>query len=182
MVKDLHPATFAVLGFILGLVVFSIFLKPQVETRVTETIRTETDTVYVTKTETIVKTQFKYIYERDTVIEDYKPKIRGFKELYPFTYGNVSISGEVLGELRYMNVNTDFKIPTITNTITKEKTTTNTIIQRGIFLGGGFSDQMAYSVGVAYLGNGFMANLDYTPNMDMIQANIKINPFKVKNK
>jgi hypothetical protein len=27
-----------------------------------------------------------------------------------------------------------------------------------------------------------MANLDYTPNTDMIQANIKINPFKIKNK
>jgi hypothetical protein len=165
--NDISPIAYLILGIVLGLVIYGYFLKPDIETRVEYRETIKTDTVYVTKTETITKTQFKYIYERDTIIENYQPKIRGFKELYPFTYGNVSITGEVLGELRYINITADFRLPTVTNTITKEKNTTIIKKPSGIFLTAGMNSNLTPSIGGMYLRDKSLINYSYQPSIQV---------------
>lgn len=192
-----------IIGIFAGALIYDWFLLPEVETSTKETTTKTTSTEYKDLKETIdlsnwenlvdsLKSELKrkpkvIIHEvlRDTIIEGYKPKIQAFRAMFPTSIGNAYLSGEVLGEVLKTSLSTDFKIPVVTNTITNEKTTTKTIIQKGLFLGGGFSNQMDYQLGAAYLGNGFMVNVDYTPKpqyleTSLIQANIKINPFKIK--
>lgn len=186
--KDISPIATLILGIVLGLVVYGFFLQPEVETKVVIKETFATDTVYVTKKDTVYldKTKISHEFIRDTVLlEGWKPKINRFRAVFPHTYGNAYLSGEVLGEVLNTELTNDFRLPVITNTITKEKNTTNTIIQRGLFVGGGFANTMDYSLGAAYLGNGFLVNVDYTPNhkfmeQSLVQANIKINPFRIK--
>jgi hypothetical protein len=113
--------------------------------------------------DTIYRDNFKYIYERDTIIEDYKPKIRGFKETYSTLYGNVSIHGELLGELNYMTFTSDLRIPQINNVITKEKTNTIIIKPKGFYLTGGISNQFSYSFGATYLNNNSLIGYEFEP-------------------
>lgn len=85
--------------------------------------RVTVDTCYIESTEIIFldKPDIEILYERDTVlIDSYEPKIKGYKALFPFLYGDVSITGEVLGEVLKMDAKADFKIPQITNTIERE--------------------------------------------------------------
>lgn len=176
-----------IIGIFAGALIYDWFLLPEIETK-TELVTTiQVDTVFVPVKETVylTKEKIKHKYLRDTVLIGYNPKIKGYSAIFPLLYGDAYLNGEVLGEVLSMNLKTDFKIPSVTNTITNEKTTMKTIIQKGIFVGGGFSNQMDYQLGAAYLGNGFMVNVDYTPKpqyleTSLIQANIKINPFKIK--
>jgi hypothetical protein len=191
------------IGIFAGALIYDWFLLPEVETSTKETTTQTTTTEYKDLKETIdlsnwenivdsLKSELKrkpkvIIHEvlRDTIIEGYKPKIQAFRAVFPTSIGNAYLSGEVLGQVMKTSLSTDYKIPVITNTIINEKTTTRTIVQKGIFVGGGFSNQMDYQLGAAYLGNGFMVNVDYTPKpqyleTSLIQANIKINPFKIK--
>jgi hypothetical protein len=154
-----------VIGFLVGMLLYNFFLRPEVEIKVEYRETIKTDTVYVTQTETVIKTEFKYIYERDTVIENYQPKIRRFKELYAFTYGNVAVSGEVLGELRYIGVKTYFRLPTVTNVITKEKTTTIIKKPSGIYLTAGMNSELHPSIGGLYLRDKTLVNYFYQPSI-----------------
>jgi hypothetical protein len=186
MANRISVVTF-IIGIFLGALIYDWFLLPDIETKVEYKTTIKVDTVFVPVKETVylTKEKIKHEYLRDTIIQDYKPKIQAFKAVFPTSVGNAYLSGEVLGQVLKTSLSTDFKIPVVTNVITNEKTTTNTIIQKGIFLGGGFSNQMDYHVGVAYLGNGFMANVNYTHtpknlSQPLIQADIKLNLFKIK--
>ncbi len=189
-----------VAGVVAGLFLYHFFMKPEKETVHTYSERVETtiDSTLVTEISELsnyidsLESQlgkprpFKHIYLRDTVlIEPIEPKIKQFSATFPLLYGNAHLDGEVLGEVLKTSLRTDFRIPTVTNTVTKEKTTTTTIVQKGFFVGGGFSNTTDWHVGAAYLGKGYLVELNYTPtptfaeNPD-IQASIKINPFSKK--
>lgn len=158
---------FFAIGLIIGLLIYDRLLVPDVQTK-TEYIETiKTDTVYTVVRDTIYRYKFKYIYERDTIIEDYKPKIRGFKETFVTLYGNAYLSGEVLGELRYASLTADLKFPQITNTITKEKNTTTIIKPSGVFLTGGINSQFTYSIGATYLKDKSLIGYEYQPEIDL---------------
>lgn len=135
---------FALCGFTIG---YFLIKKEQIETIVTKT-EFKTDTLYVTIRDTIrlTKTEIKQEYLRDTVLIDFKPQIKAFTASNRFLYGNISVSGEVLGEVLKMDISHDMKLPTITNTITK----TNTIIKKpsGIFLTAGVNQTTPYVGGV----------------------------------
>ena len=165
------------IGLIIGLLLYERFLVPDIKTKVEsmETIRT--DTIYTVVRDTIYRDKFKYIYERDTIIEYYKPKIRGFKETYSTLYGNVYLSGEVLGELRYASLTTDFKFKQITNTILKEKNTTSVIKPSGVYLTGGVSSNFSYSIGATYLNDKSLIGYEYQPQLDLHSLRVGFKVF-----
>jgi hypothetical protein len=151
MDKGLLFAVIFLLGLVSGYILFDWQSKGSIDRIVTKTIQT-TDTVFVHLTDTVhvLRTEIKQQYLRDTVfVETYEAKINAFKTSKPFLYGNTTVSGEVLGEVLKMDIVNDFKIPTITNTIT----TTNTIIKKplGLFLTAGVNQQLIPSVGVTLI-------------------------------
>jgi hypothetical protein len=162
----------AIIGVIIGLLLYDFFLVPEVITKVNIVETIKSDTVYVTQRDTIKIRDVKYVYERDTIIENYQPKIRGFKEFYPTMYGDVWVTGQVLGELRYVDISHDFKIPTVTNTITKEKTVTNTVLSKGVYLGGGVNSIMQYNVSASYVDNKYIFQYQYQPQLNVHQIGL----------
>jgi hypothetical protein len=126
---------YTVIGIIIGLFLYDWFLVPEVQTKVEIRTETKTDTVYFSHVDTVYIDKIRHEFIRDTIIKDYKPKIQAFSSDFPTLYGNASVNGEVLGEVLKMSLINDFKIPTVTNTVTTEKTVTNTIIRNGLFVG-----------------------------------------------
>jgi hypothetical protein len=128
-----------------------------VEVRKTDTVFVEfTDTLYLTKSE------IKQEIIRDTVIIDYKPQIRAFRTSKPFLYGNTYVTGEVLGEVLNMSISNDFKIPSVTNTISRTENITNTIAPKGLFLGAGVTNQLKPLAKIDYLNKDFIFTYGYT--------------------
>jgi hypothetical protein len=174
-------------GIVIGFYLYDWFLAPEVKEKIVETIKIETRIDSVPYKEIVYVDRVKIVHRhiRDTVFsEPYKLRINRFSATFPMLYGNAYLSGEVLGEVLNTSLTTDFKLPQITNTITKEKTTTNTIIQKGIFVGGGANSDMQYHVGATYLGNKFLLEYNFQPRQgtDMTipvhQAGLKIKLFK----
>jgi len=152
---------------ILGAFILYWFFWPKFETKteIVETIKTDTVFVTIQDTVRINRTQIKHEVIRDTVLIDFKPKIKLFTASFPFLYGNTYLTGEVLGEVLKMNVSNDFKIPTVTNTITRKET--NTIIKKplGLFLGAGVDSQLNPNLSAYYLDNQFIFSYQYYPTL-----------------
>lgn len=169
---------FLIGGIIIGLVLYRLFLVPEIKERVEIVERIKTDTLFVTviDTVTITRTQIKHEYLRDTVLVDYKPAINLFKADFPALYGNIRFRGEVLGEILKSTVETDFRIPRVTTVIEKEKTRTVTEKPSGLYLGGGISNLGNVSVGATYLMNKTLIGYDYNPQLSQhsIRAGVKV--------
>lgn len=141
-----------VFGLVLGLFLYDWFLIDKGSMIVTKT-ESFTDTLFIEVRDTVRITQKEIITEflRDTVlIDSYKPKISSFKTVQPFLYGNTTVKGEVLGEVLKMDIANDFKIPSVTNTITN----TTTIIKKpsGLFLTAGANyNNLTPFVGVTFI-------------------------------
>jgi hypothetical protein len=162
----------AIIGIIIGLLLYDFFLVPEVITKVNIVETIKSDTVYVTQRDTIKIRDVKYIYERDTIIENYQPKIRGFREFYPTMFGDIWINGEVLGQLRYVDISHNLEIPVVTNTITKEKTVTNTVLSKGIYIGTGINSLMQYNVSASYVDNKYLFQYQYQPQLRVHQIGL----------
>jgi hypothetical protein len=170
MIKDLHPATFGILGFVLGLLVYGWFLKPESETIIEykETIKSDTVFVVQKDTVTLYRDKIKHEYLRDTILlPQWKPSIKGFKAVYPVLYGNIHLSGEVLGEVLKTSITTDFNIPTITNTITKETNTTIIKKAKGIYGTVGSNTDLNISIGATYLNDKSLIGYEYKPQIKL---------------
>ena len=159
-------------GTIIGLLLYNWFLVAEVETKIEYITTTETkvDTVYITDTIKDIQVHQKII--RDTILVNYKPKIRAFKTTYNHIYGSVVFSGEVLGEVLKSNVTGSLSIPTITNTITKEKTVTKTVLSKGVYLGSGINSLMQYNIGASYVDNKYLFQYQYQPQINVHQIGI----------
>lgn len=156
----------AILAFIAGVILaFIVYPKPEAEEVYRFSTRTETDTVYkeIRDTVYVPKMWIKTQVLRDTILVDYKPTIKSFSATTPFEYGNTYVNGEVLGDVLKMSVTNDFKIPTITNTITN--TETKTIIQKpkGIYIGASINSLLDPGAKVAYLDNKYLFQYQYQP-------------------
>lgn len=149
-------AFFAIIGIVIG-----YFLADNSEdVEIINTIETKTDTVFITVIDTvrITRKEIQHKEIRDTVlIEPIEPIIKAFTASKPFLYGNVSVKGEVLGEVLKMDIYTDFSLPTVTNTITK----TNTVIKKpsGLFLTAGVNQQLIPSLGAVYIRDRYLLGL-----------------------
>lgn len=143
----------AIAAFILGLVVYHMFLAPEVTETVKIETRTETDTVYQVIRDTVEVTKDRIIteYLRDTVIREKTINLSRFRGLEALTYGNINYSGIVAGELIKIGFTTNFKFPEVNNTIYETKTITRTIEPKGsIWIGGLLSQNVQFTGMAAY--------------------------------
>jgi hypothetical protein len=156
--------TIALISAALGAFLLYWFFWPEFETK-TEIVEVKTsDTVYVTVRDTIriTKKEIKHEFLRDTIIQDYTPKISLFTASKPFLYGNIYLSGEVLGEVLKMDVTQDFQLPTVTNTITRTETITKTEKPRGLYLGAGATNNLTPFAQLHYLDKQFIFSGSYS--------------------
>jgi hypothetical protein len=163
---DNQKINIAILAFLAGLILaFVLFPRPEQETVYKFKTKVETDTIYTRVVDTVYvpKMSIKSQVLRDTILLDYQPKISLFKAYIPSEYGSTNISGEVLGEVLKMTATNDFKIPVVTNTITKTKTETIIKKAKGIYLGAGVNSLLDPSVKVSYLDNKYLFTYQYQP-------------------
>jgi hypothetical protein len=156
----------ATLSFLAGLILaFIIYPKPEQETIYKFETVTKTDTLILEVKDTVYipKNKIKTQVLRDTILINNKPNIKAFSTTTPFEYGNTYVSGEVLGEVLKMSVTNDFKIPTVTNTITN--TETKNIVQKpkGFYLGVGVNSLLQPSASASYLDNKYLFQYQYQP-------------------
>jgi hypothetical protein len=163
---------FVGVGIIIGLFLYDSFLVPEVQTKVEIRTETKTDTVYISHVDTVFLDKIKHVTLRDTIIEDYKPKIQAFSETFNTLYGNASVNGEVLGEVLKMSLINDFRIPTVTNTITTEKTVTNTIIRNGLYVGGSINQEINLIPSVWYQKGDWIYQYQY--NIDLAHHSVGV--------
>lgn len=166
-------------GIFLGLVIYEKFLKEETETItiVKETI--VSDTVFQTVKDTVFIPQdrLKYVYLRDTIINDTPLQIRAYNGFEPTLYGNIGYQSEVAGEMLNMRLFHDLSIPQVTNTITRE--TTKTIIQKpsGLYATGGINSEFHWSVGATFLKDRSLIGIEYHPRQEIISGKIGFKIF-----
>lgn len=102
------------------------------------------------------------IIEEPKKNEPFSAPLRRFTGQRPFLYGNTFFSTVVAGELLEIDITNDFKIPTITNTITTKETITRTVYSKGLYLGGGVNSLLDPKIGAAYVNNKWVVNYDYS--------------------
>ena len=163
---DQEKSKVAAVSFLIGVIVAIIlFPKKEIETIYKTEVKKESDTIYVSSTDTIYipKTRIRTQVLRDTILIDSKPKIKAFETTFPFDYGSTKISGEVLGEVLKMTAVNDYKLPVVTNTITETKTETIVVKPKGIYLGAGINSLLRPSGKIIYLDNKYLFEYNYSP-------------------
>ena len=172
---DQEKTKIAALSFLIGAIV-AIILFPKKEIETVYKTKTErlTDTLYITSKDTIYipKTRIKTQVLRDTILIDFKPKIKAFETTFPFDYGSTKVSGEVLGEVLKMTAVNDYTLPVVTNTITETKTETIVVKPKGIYLGAGINSMLQPSGKVSYLDNKYLFEYQYSPMQRLHQVGV----------
>jgi hypothetical protein len=168
-----------ILFFVGGFIACYLLFKPESETIIEYKETIKSDTVYLTVKDTIYldRTKIKQEYLRDTILIDYKPQINAFSATFPLLYGNAYLKGEVLGEVLKTSLTTDFKIPVVTNEITKEKNTTIIKKPTGIYAVGGVNSNFSYSVGASYLRDKSMFGYRYQPQVKIHSLEVGFKVF-----
>lgn len=156
-------AVFILLGIVIGLYLGDFLTKKPEPPRVVTKLEFKSDTVYIRKLDTIyiVKTDIKQVIVRDTILTEYAPKIKAYNALFPFVNGNISVSGEVLGEVLKMNVVSDIKTPLVTNTI--KETVTITKKPAGFYITAGIAkgnSQLSPYVGAIFIKDRYLIGLN----------------------
>jgi len=165
----------AIVAFLFGVVLaFVVYPKPEIDTVYKTKIDRLTDTLYITTTDTIYipKTKIKTEILRDTVLIDFKPKIRAFETTFPFEYGSTKVSGEVLGEVLKMTATNDYKLPVVTNTITETKTETIIKKSKGIFLGANVNSLLQPGASASYVDDKYIFQYQYQPLQKVHQIGV----------
>lgn len=165
----------ATISFLIGVVLtFVVYPKPEFETIYKTKTERLTDTLYITSKDTVYipKTRIKTEILRDTILIDFKPKIKAFETTFPFDYGSTKVSGEVLGEVLKMTATNDYKLPVVTNTITETKTETILVKPKGIYLGAGVNSLLQPSANVSYLDNKYLFTYQFQPLQGVHQIGV----------
>ena len=153
-----------IVSFVAGAFLMYFLFFPKITTEYSEKTTVSTEIVYECVTDTVYIPK-KFIEQeiiRDTVLVDYTPHIRAFKTLYPSLYGNVSVNGEVLGEVLSMAITTDFKIPTITNNIVTTKSTVKTKTPNSLYVGASINNLFEPALKADYLNDQFIFSYQYS--------------------
>jgi hypothetical protein len=186
----------AFFGFVCGLFVYDRFLIPQHETVYRETI--VTDTTYkhykekyqidsiksISLSDSIDYYKYRYgkklkdkniVIVHDSVFVD-KPflaPLRRFSGQQAFLYGNTYFDATVAGELLDMEITNDFRIPQITNTVTK---TTQTVIKpSGLYGTVGFrgdGNNFSTLLGLTYLKDKSLISYSYDLKLKSHQVGV----------
>jgi hypothetical protein len=163
---DQEKSKVAAVSFLIGaMVAIILFPKKEIETVYKTKTERLTDTLYITSSDTIYvpKTRIKTEVLRDTILIDFKPKIRAFQTTLASTYGSTKVSGEVLGEVLKMTAINDYTLPVVTNTITETKTEKVVVKPKGVYLGAGINSVLDPSLKVSYLDNKYLFQYGFQP-------------------
>jgi len=166
MIPDAQKIQIAILAFLAGVILaFIVYPKPEAEEVYKFTTVTKSDTVFVQYIDTVYvpKTKIKTQVLRDTILVDQKPKIKSFSATTPFEYGNTYVNGEVLGDVLKMSVTNDFKIPTVTNTITNTETKTIIKKSKGLYLGASINSLLDPGASASYVDDKYIFQYQYQP-------------------
>lgn len=162
---------FGLIGIAIGAFLMNWLFFPEITTETLIETKIETDTVFVTKIDTVYQNSITHRVIRDTVLlEPIKPEIKEFTASFHFLYGNAHLKGEVLGEVLKTSLTNDFKFQTITNTINIKET----IIKKpsGLFLTAGVNHNLTYpSIGAIFIKNRYLFGL----NTSGFQIGYKVN-------
>lgn len=183
-----------ILILLLGAYVGIKLFAPEVETKteIKETVKTDTTFHQVDTTFSAKATPKKPIKpkkvkpkdpEKDPEPEKYD-SIRSYAGTYHFDYGKFDWSINTGGILDSYTFNPTFTIPTITTEKVKTITQTRTIIQKGVFAGGGMNSAGNFHAGASYLGRNFMVDYHFTPAIaaqpNVVPVNVHQVGFKYK--
>jgi hypothetical protein len=116
--------------------------------------------------------------EKDPEPEKYD-SVRNYVGTYHFDYGKFDWSIDTGGILAGYTFTPSFTIPTVTTEKVKTITQTRTIIQRGVFAGGGMNSQGNFHAGATYLGNKFMIEYNFSPAAGIQNQPITVNVHQV---
>lgn len=156
------------IGSYIGVKVFT----PEVVEKTTVSIKDTTDTTYqqidtVFAQKATPRKRIKPIIVKPKTEESPEPEkydsTRSYKGTYHFDYGKFDWKIDTGGILDSYEFKPSFSIPTVTNTREKTITQTRTIIQKGIFVGGGIDSQRDFHVGATYLGKNFLIEYNFNP-------------------
>ena len=89
--------------------------------------------------------------------------IRSYSGTYHFDYGKFDWSIDTRGVLDSYTFNPQFTVPQVTTTKEKTIIQTRTIIQKGVFAGGGMNTAGQFHAGATYLGNKFLIEYNFVP-------------------
>ena len=173
--EDKERIKIATLSFMIGVVLaFVVFPRPETEEVYRFTTRVKTDTIYSRTIDTVYvpKTKIKTQVLRDTVLIDFKPKISLFESTFPFEHGSTKVSGEVLGEVTKMTAVTDYKLPTVTNTVTETKTETIIKKSKGLYLGANVNSLLQPGASASYVDNKYIFQYQYQPMQRIHQIGV----------
>ena len=165
----------ATISFLIGVVLtFVVYPKPEFETVYKTKTERLTDTLYITSSDTVYipKTKIKTQVLRDTILIDFKPKIKAFETTFPFEYGSTKVSGEVLGEVLKMTARNDYKLPVVTNTVTIDKTETVVVKPKGLYLGANINSLLQPGANVSYLDNKYLFSYQFQPLQSVHQISV----------
>lgn len=189
-------------GFIVGFLVYDRFFAPEFTTEYREKIVIDTtyqhykekyqidsikskslsDSIEFFKKKykvILTKNNIQIVHDSDFIDKPFLAPLRRFNGQRAFLYGNTHFNAVVAGELLEMEISNDFKIPQITNTITKE--TKVTIKPSGLYatLGFGVNQQLSTLIGATYLKDRSMINYSYDLRLKSHQVGVG---FKVLGK
>lgn len=169
---------FGLIGIIIGLFIYDRFLVPDTETSVEYRETIKTDTLWLPSIpELIFIRSPKPLYLRDTIINEVTYPLNSYSGLENTLYGQIKWDAETSGFLNKLNLRPEFKLPVVTTTLTKEKTSTIVIQPSGLFLVGGVNSNFSYSVGATYLKNKSLVGYEYQPQVNIHSLRVGFKVF-----
>jgi hypothetical protein len=191
-----------IIGLSLGLLLYHFLFRPDISETVEETIRTETNTVYVPVYQTLempvdsIKTlndsidyyqrlykqelgNIKIVHDSVFIDKPFSAPLRRFTGDKVHLYGTTRYNALVAGSLLDMAITNDFSIPEITNTIYRDRKVTKTTTPRGSLWAGGMVSANRFELAptVAYQKNGWQLNYKYELNREMHWAGVSFRVF-----
>lgn len=181
-----------ILAVAVGFALAFLFFKPKIVESIAIKTETRTDTVYTRHVERIPFPDLAYLSLEDSIdhykelYEEELANIKIVKENEPFSapirnysgtevtlYGNIGYNAVVAGKMLDMAITHDLRLPTITNTVTTEKTVTKTRDLRGLYAGASASMDLDYKLGASYVDRDWQFNYDYQPNAGIHWVGVK---------
>lgn len=181
-----------ILAFAVGFALAFLFFKPKIVENIVVKTETRIDTVYTRHVERIPFPDLTYIALEDSIEhyrslyeeelgnikivkenEPFSAPLRTYSGFEPTLYGNIGYNAVVAGKMLDMAITHDLRMPTITNTVTTEKTVTKTRDLRGLYAGASTSLDLDYKLGASYVDRDWQVNAEYQPRQDIWWVGVK---------
>lgn len=157
-----------VVGILLGLGIYKLFLVPDFTDSVTTKTTVETKYVETTiplpfKDFVVVKIPSVPILVKDTVINDVVYPVNTYSGVERTFYGNFNYKIETAGYLRDFQFKPEFEVTSLVpvTTVSTNKETLRTIHPKGFYVGGGMSSNLTPYASAHYLNNKSMFSATY---------------------